>query len=125
MIVVVTGSRSFPSFAIVHKCLAKLQGKAKAAGEPLIVVHGAARGVDAFADTAAKFLGCEVRTYPADWQRFGKRAGPQRNREMLDKECPDLVIGFLDTRSLPGVSGTLDCLRAAEERKLTWDLYTE
>lgn len=36
------------------------------------------------------------RGYPALWHLYGKPAGPRRNKEMLDKEHPELGIAFHD-----------------------------
>jgi hypothetical protein len=49
---------------------------------PVTVIHGAARGADFLAGEAAKALGFAVEEYPADWDQFGRRAGPIRNEAM-------------------------------------------
>lgn len=54
-------------------------------------------------------MGFPVERYPADWERYGKRAGPIRNRKMLD-QGPDLVVAF------GGDKGTADCVREARRR---------
>lgn len=54
-----------------------------------IIVHGAAQGADTIAGYVAKRLGLEVRSYPANWSKDGKAAGPIRNQRMLDSEHPD------------------------------------
>jgi hypothetical protein len=46
----------------------------------IIIVHGAATGVDQSFDTAAKGLGIPVEAHPAAWDR----PGPVRNQEMVD-----------------------------------------
>ncbi len=57
------------------------------------VIHGACRGVDRIAGNAAFNLGLGVVQYPAQWKKYGRAAGPIRNKRMLD-EKPDLVIVF-------------------------------
>ena len=47
-----------------------------------LVIHGKCRGADMIGDRLARELGFEVVTYPADWNRYKKSAGPIRNREM-------------------------------------------
>lgn len=59
-----------------------------------IIINGACRGADKISTDVAKSLGLGFREYSADWDKHGKKAGPIRNREMLDKEQPDLVIAF-------------------------------
>jgi hypothetical protein len=75
-----------------------------------IIVHGGARGADLLADQAAVLWGLLRRVYPADWQTYGKAAGPIRNQQMLDAEEPMCVIAF----RMPGESrGTDDMIRRA------------
>ncbi len=71
-----------------------------------VVVHGGARGADAIAGEVAKALGLPVEAHPADWQRWGRGAGPRRNAEMLALGA-DLVLAF------PGGRGTEDMVRRA------------
>lgn len=78
-----------------------------------ILVHGAARGADRLAGEWADERGIEVRRYPADWNKHGKSAGPIRNREMVEKESPDLVVAF------PGGSGTRDMVKVATHNGIT------
>ena len=47
------------------------------------VVSGAARGVDQLGEAWAARHGVPVVRFPADWRRFGRSAGPRRNRAML------------------------------------------
>lgn len=79
------------------------------------VIHGAANGADTLAGKAAKALGATVIPFPADWDKFGKAAGPIRNRKMLD-EKPDVVLAFHD--DLKNSKGTKDCCKEARKRGL-------
>lgn len=76
---------------------------------PAVIIHGAARGADSLAANFARQTGIPCRAYPADWQRHGRRAGYLRNRLMLQKAKPDLVIAF------PGGPGTAHMIRIARE----------
>lgn len=51
--------------------------------------------------------GLQVQTYPADWKRLGRKAGPLRNQQMLDEFKPELVLAF------PGGRGTEDMMARA------------
>jgi hypothetical protein len=44
---------------------------------------GEKHGVDTCARKAARALGIACKPMPADWQRYGRAAGPIRNKEML------------------------------------------
>ena len=71
-----------------------------------VIVHGGAQGADTLAGEVAKALGLTVEAHPADWQRWGRGAGPRRNAEMLALGA-DLVLAF------PGGRGTADMVRKA------------
>lgn len=68
--------------------------------EDIMIISGAAKGADSLAVDWAVVNFATFKEYPADWDRFGKRAGYLRNQEMLEKENPDLVVAF------PGGKGT-------------------
>lgn len=64
------------------------------------VVAGGARGVDTIAVEWAALMDIPFIVYEAQWSTLGRKAGPLRNIEMLEKERPDLVMAF------PGGVGT-------------------
>lgn len=66
----------------------------------VIVIQGGARGADSYADMWAVINWCEQREFPADWDKYGKKAGYIRNQQMLDEGKPNLVVAF------PGGKGT-------------------
>lgn len=64
------------------------------------VIHGGARGADRLAGAIAEAAGIPVVVFRAYWDRYGKRAGFIRNKQMLDEGKPDLVL------AAPGGAGT-------------------
>lgn len=80
-----------------------------------VVIHGGAQGADSLGGEAAKEFGLEVIVVPAEWDRYGKAAGPIRNRKMLDME-PDVVLAFHS--DLKKSKGTKDCVKEAEKRDI-------
>lgn len=75
--------------------------------------HGAARGVDTFAEGVARAAGVEVRAFLANWS-LGRSAGHVRNRRMLHAAQLDggsLLIAFPRV----GGRGTQNCIAAAEK----------
>lgn len=79
----------------------RLMGETLSAiAHPWELICGMAFGADTMAYNWAKSNGIKVHEYPADWDRYGKRAGYIRNKQMLDEGTPDLVIAF------PGGKGT-------------------
>ncbi len=86
MVVLVCGSRFYSDYAKIYDYLKRLNASQ--------VLAGGCRGADTLAVRAARSLGVPFREFPADWQRFGKAAGPMRNQQMLDEGGPDLVVAF-------------------------------
>ena len=72
------------------------------------IIQGGASGADRGAEMWAKSeRRCSCITYPANWKKYGKRAGPIRNQRMIDEGKPDLVVAF------PGGKGTADMVQRA------------
>lgn len=109
--VLVTGDRNGFSPWRIHRVLKDLFEEGYD-----VLVHGGARGVDTIAGEVGASLGYEVRVYPADWERYGRGAGPIRNKHMLVMEMPDLVVAF--HRDLKNSRGTQDCLIQAEKMNI-------
>ena len=99
--VLVCGGRDYRNRERVYRVLDTVQ--------PAVVIHGDARGADTLASDWAKSRGVQCETYPAQWNRFGRRAGYLRNQQMLDEGKPDLVIAF------PGGSGTAMMAKIAQD----------
>lgn len=125
MIVVVCGSRDWADGAAIHRRLSALSGE----HEDITIIHGACSrkhpttgaevSADMLADAAARELGFGPWPHPADWERYGLRAGRRRNRQMLDR-CPDLVIAFQRN----GSRGTADTIAEARRRGIEVEVHT-
>lgn len=103
MTVLVCGGRDFEDKDSLFSTLTALHHS-----QPILrLVHGAAKGADSFGATWALFNGIFSAGYPAQWDKYGKRAGVLRNQEMLDRETIDLVV------ACPGGKGTADMVRRA------------
>lgn len=85
-------------------------------GRSSVVIHGGAPGADTLAGFIAQSEGLNVLTFPADWERWGKRAGPIRNTQMLASGRPEMVFGF--TNDLTQSRGTADMLRKAAAARI-------
>ncbi|WP_051229197.1 DUF2493 domain-containing protein [Pleomorphomonas oryzae] len=72
-----------------------------------VVIEGEQAGADTLSSQWAQRRGIAVEPFPADWDRYGKTAGPIRNARMLAEGRPDVVIAF------PGRFGTWDMVDKA------------
>lgn len=79
--VLICGGRDFDDGEAVFEVVAFLK---EFYGDDLRIMHGGARGADTHAQEAAEHFGVRSKSFPADWETHGKKAGPIRNREMAD-----------------------------------------
>lgn len=81
MRVIIAGSRALNETARLNAAIALWK---EAYGEASIteVVSGGARGADRLGEAWARAQGLPITRFPAEWRRYGKAAGPIRNRQM-------------------------------------------
>ena len=104
--VIVCGGRDYADAAKVAKVLDALRFELG----PLVIHHGGATGADTLAAEHAKRRGWECHVYKANWFQFGKKAGPMRNKRMLETATPVLVVAF------PGGAGTENMIKIAKAK---------
>jgi hypothetical protein len=75
----------------------------------ITIISGAASGADEFAIDWALSNWTDFKEYKANWARYGRAAGPIRNKQMLVEGNPDLVVAF------PGGKGTANMVKQAKE----------
>jgi hypothetical protein len=82
MKLIIAGGRDFSDKALMRESMELLWGSVY---DPITeVVCGMARGADLFGRCWAIENGIDVKEFPADWDRWGRRAGFVRNGEMAD-----------------------------------------
>ncbi len=86
----------------------------------VVINGGGARGVDSLAAAMADGYGHKVITVVVEWDRYGRAAGPKRNRKMLEMG-PDLVVAF--HRDLSRSKGTANMLEQARKVGIRTRLY--
>jgi hypothetical protein len=117
MRVLVFGSRTFSDENAVWDFLTGLYqthscGWMTVSLDPFTVISGMAPGADTFGVTWVEncplhgpplgqpnpFVACpvELLKFPADWELYGKAAGPIRNQQMLVEGKPTFAVGFVD-----------------------------
>ena len=105
--IVIAGSRDYNNYAqakeYIDYCLSNIRK-----GNTIIILSGGCRGADMLGERYAKENGFEIEYYPADWERYGRSAGPKRNMQMA-QNC-DCVICFWDGES-KGTKSMIDYAR--------------
>lgn len=104
----VTGSRTWRDEAVVRRTLQGIYDRID--GPEGILIHGTAMGLDSLASTIWMELGGAVEPHPADWDRWGKRAGYVRNAEMVATGA-DVCLAFIRNNS----RGATMCAKLADK----------
>jgi hypothetical protein len=105
MRILVCGGRDFNNKSLMFETLDKLCKDndwyygGDLSGEPnylpnVFIISGKAKGADTLAIDWAIINFCGFKEYPAQWDKYGPKAGPIRNQQMLDEGKPDLVVAF-------------------------------
>ena len=115
--VIVAGSREFEQYSIVTKELDHFLSSLPSAGKITIVVGGC-RGADALGERYAYEHDYDLQVFPAEWEKYGKSAGPIRNRSMAKYAASDHAKGVLFA-FWDGVSrGTQNMIQHAKDFRL-------
>jgi hypothetical protein len=102
-VVIVTGSRDWEYGSSIYDALHLHQ-------PDLVVQGGCPTGADRFARCWCDENNVKYRTVSADWNKYGKAAGPIRNREMLEAYPTATVLAFCRDNSR-GTRGTIGIAR--------------
>ena len=110
--VLVCGGVVFNNEALLAETLDAILEK-----ENTVIVSGGAKGADTLAEKYAADNGIEIKVFPAEWSKYGRSAGPIRNKKMLDfisGSGNPLVVAFWDGKS----RGTKNTIGTARKMKI-------
>lgn len=120
--VIIAGSRDFNDWETFN--LAMLEHfpfNFKDGHSNIEIISGGCRGADAMGEKFGKSLGVKVTVFPADWDRYGKSAGPIRNEQMA-KYAAEADKGMLIAFPIGNSRGTYNMIALAGQYGL--DVYT-
>ena len=106
--VIIAGSRSFDDYDLLARKMDHLTQNL----DEIEVVSGAAKGADELGERWARERGHQLKIFPADWNRFGKRAGFFRNAQMAGYATH--LVAFFDGSSV----GTKHMIELAKKYNL-------
>lgn len=110
--VAIVGSKDFADAKLVRDYVAML-------APGTTVVSGGARGVDSYAEEAARKAGLATLIFHADWENLGRSAGPVRNEKIIARASR--VVAFWSGES----RGTLNSLVLAHELDLPVEIFDD
>ena len=111
--VIIAGTRDFNDYSFLKKNLDYFLQGINPNNEEIEIVSGNARGADKLGERYAKEHNLPVKLFPANWDKYGKRAGYLRNQEMAN--YADVLIAFWDEKS----KGTKHMIDIAKKQGLT------
>ena len=108
--IIVAGSRSFNNYQLLQEKLNFYIGN----HQDVEIVSGTARGADRLGEQYAIAKNFAIKRFPADWEKYGKRAGYLRNEQMA-KYSTHAVI-FWDGKS----RGTASMIELCKKYQLNY-----
>jgi hypothetical protein len=102
MKVIVAGTRTFNDSELLDKTLQEFQNTILPIDQ---IVSGGSCGADLLGERWARQNKIDITYFYAEWNKYGKSAGPKRNQRMA--EYADYLIAFWDEKS----RGTADMIR--------------
>ena len=108
--ITVGGCRDFNDSEYIFKCLDEYIEEL--CDEEIIIISGHCSGVDTAAEKYASLKGFKTMIFPAEWEKYGKAAGPIRNKQMV--EAADVVIAFWDGKSR-GTKSLIDLAKKSDK----------
>jgi len=103
MRVLVCGGRDYNNEKKVFEILSKINKDT-----PIdCIITGGSTGADMSGTFWGRKFCNHVEVYYAEWDKYGRAAGPIRNQKMLEESKPDMVVAF------PGGRGTADMIYRA------------
>lgn len=82
--ILVCGGRHFESYGLLKVVLGKLIEKLYINISTSEIVSGHCQGADMLGENYAEEYGISVKCFPADWEKYKRKAGPIRNKQMID-----------------------------------------
>ena len=109
----VTGSRDWADKNAIEIGLRTVWNSWDNDTDAVLIVGRCPTGADKIAEDIWVSWGLTVEPYPADWKRYGRGAGPIRNKQMLNAD-PDVCLAFMNQ----GSSGTANMAKLAQKAGL-------
>lgn len=93
--IIIAGGRDFNNYALLQEYVDKFLSTYPS--DSIEIISGNAKGADKLGERYAKEHNLPVKLFPANWNKYGKRAGYLRNQEMAD--YANMLIAFWDRKS--------------------------
>ncbi len=106
--VIIAGGRDFNDYELLCSRMDHLLSKRSLS--EVTIISGCAKGADSLAIRYASDRGYSIQKFPADWDKYGKRAGILRNEQMANVATH--LVAFWDGKS----KGTSHMIQIASDK---------
>lgn len=104
MKIIIAGGRDFRDYTKLESNVDSIIKELDLYDHEVHIITGGAKGADKLGEQYAIKNSFTLEKYPANWNKYGKSAGPIRNAEMA--KVADVLIAFWDGKS----KGTKDMI---------------
>ena len=97
--IIVCGGRHFDDYVLLKSVVDKRIEESEFSPGEVEIVSGHCKGADMLGEKYAAEHGCSIKVFQADWGKYGRAAGPVRNKQMVDYIATaenKLVIAFVN-----------------------------
>ena len=112
--IIIAGSRMFNDYRKMSESLDDLGLHIINTIDPIEIISGHAPGADALGERFAKAYGYPLTIFPAEWNKYGKAAGPIRNEKMA-KYAAEADRGILVAFPIEESRGTMNMIKLAKQ----------
>ena len=112
--VIIAGSRQFNDYKLMLNTLDEFGVHLINTIDPVEIISGHAPGADTLGEKFAKAYGYPLKIFPAEWNKYGKAAGPIRNEKMA-KYASGADRGILIAFPVGESRGTRNMIKLAEQ----------
>lgn len=108
--VIIAGSRDFNNYNLLNSTISNYL---KENTNNVEIISGTARGADQLGERFANEYGYQIKRFPANWNLYGKSAGPIRNKSMAEYAAQEqgVLFAFWNGKS----KGTKSMINFAEK----------
>ena len=115
--ILVCGGRYFEFYGLLKVVLGKLIEKFHIDISTSEIISGHCQGADMLGEKYAEEYGISVKCFPADWEKYKRKAGPIRNKQMIDYINDfenKLVVAFTTADTV----GTRNTIKLAQKNNI-------
>lgn len=119
--IIIAGSRQFNDYEKMLKTLDEFGVHLINSIDPIEIISGHASGADTLGERFAKAYNYPLKIFPAEWNKYGRAAGPIRNEQMA-KYAAEADRGMLIAFPIGESRGTNNMIKLAKQYGLEVDV---